>query len=210
MVVADLGCSSGPNTLLVISEVMGTTLNLVQETDDHRGLELQFFLNALPGNDFNLIFRSLDQLQNRTPGRRKRRRLRLPTTSPGCLDLSTRGSSHARASNSSTRLTASCGAPRMRNGFIRTARTIPCSPHAPSPYPVTEFAPPPHPSLAPAPLAMETPAIRIVSTPPFQEWIIPPSLYPAPLASLILHMPMPPPCASPPAAGCGRGRRHQM
>ncbi|KAJ1279418.1 hypothetical protein BS78_04G155100 [Paspalum vaginatum] len=65
MVVADLGCSSGPNTLLVVSEVMSTICDFVRETDDHRGLELQFFLNDLPGNDFNLIFRMLEQIQNR-------------------------------------------------------------------------------------------------------------------------------------------------
>ncbi|WVZ85009.1 hypothetical protein U9M48_031973 [Paspalum notatum var. saurae] len=68
MVVADLGCSAGPNTLLFISGVMSTICDCVQqETDDdeHRGLELQFFLNDLPGNDFNLIFRSLEQIQSR-------------------------------------------------------------------------------------------------------------------------------------------------
>ncbi|OEL27899.1 Anthranilate O-methyltransferase 1 [Dichanthelium oligosanthes] len=62
MVVADLGCSSGPNTLILVTEVMSTICDLAQ-MDDHRGLELQFFLNDLPGNDFNLIFRSLKQLQ---------------------------------------------------------------------------------------------------------------------------------------------------
>lgn len=62
MVAADLGCSSGPNTLLVISEVMSTIRAYAGETaDDSRALEVQFFLNDLPGNDFNLVFRSLDQ-----------------------------------------------------------------------------------------------------------------------------------------------------
>nr|CAB3449672.1 unnamed protein product [Digitaria exilis] len=61
MVAADLGCSSGPNTLLVISEVMSTIGAYVQETaDDSRAMEVQFFLNDLPGNDFNLVFRSLE------------------------------------------------------------------------------------------------------------------------------------------------------
>ncbi|CAD6226445.1 unnamed protein product [Miscanthus lutarioriparius] len=72
MVAADLGCSSGPNTLLVVSEVMNTIGAHVQETaDNYRSraiIEVQFFLNDLPGNDFNLVFRSLDQHQRRLQG----------------------------------------------------------------------------------------------------------------------------------------------
>lgn len=70
MVAADLGCSSGPNTLLVVSEVMNTIgAHVVQEEPaDNYGsravMEVQFFLNDLPGNDFNLVFRSLDQHQH--------------------------------------------------------------------------------------------------------------------------------------------------
>ena len=60
MVAADLGCSSGPNTLLVISEVMSTVRAHVR--DNSGAMEVQFFLNDLPGNDFNLVFRSLEQL----------------------------------------------------------------------------------------------------------------------------------------------------
>jgi jasmonate O-methyltransferase len=65
IVVADLGCSSGPNTLLVVSEVLGavadcredvTTMMQPQPPVQH----VQFFLNDLPGNDFNLVFRSLE------------------------------------------------------------------------------------------------------------------------------------------------------
>ncbi|CAL4923059.1 unnamed protein product [Urochloa decumbens] len=68
VVVADLGCSSGPNTLLVIDEVMSTLRDCAREettTDDrHAAVQVQFFLNDLPGNDFNLVFRSLQQLQD--------------------------------------------------------------------------------------------------------------------------------------------------
>ncbi|RLN08865.1 anthranilate O-methyltransferase 3-like [Panicum miliaceum] len=59
MVVADLGCSSGPNTLLVVSEVLGAVAAGRREA----GLlvqHVQFFLNDLPGNDFNLVFQSLE------------------------------------------------------------------------------------------------------------------------------------------------------
>ncbi|KAK3128945.1 hypothetical protein QOZ80_6BG0468610 [Eleusine coracana subsp. coracana] len=61
MVVADLGCSSGSNTLLFVSTIINT---IAAETNKQHGdcdqVELQFFLNDLPGNDFNLLFRSLE------------------------------------------------------------------------------------------------------------------------------------------------------
>lgn len=57
--IADLGCSSGPNTFLTVS-------NLVKAIDNHRkklgrlhSPEFQIYLNDLPANDFNTIFRSL-------------------------------------------------------------------------------------------------------------------------------------------------------
>ncbi|KAF3629364.1 Jasmonate O-methyltransferase [Capsicum annuum] len=56
--IADLGCSSGPNTLMVVTEI----INIIYATCRKSGSsfpELRISLNDLPGNDFNYIFRSL-------------------------------------------------------------------------------------------------------------------------------------------------------
>ncbi|KAE8802365.1 Jasmonate O-methyltransferase [Hordeum vulgare] len=66
MVIADLGCSSGPNALLIVAEVLGMISDCNQKTNEKRDMELQFFLNDLPSNDFNLVFQSLDQFHNVT------------------------------------------------------------------------------------------------------------------------------------------------
>ncbi|KAK2656828.1 hypothetical protein Ddye_009880 [Dipteronia dyeriana] len=56
--VADLGCSSGPNTLLVISEILDTMHVMCQQVNQ-KSPEFQVFLNDLPVNDFNSVFKSL-------------------------------------------------------------------------------------------------------------------------------------------------------
>ncbi|XVE56086.1 hypothetical protein DITRI_Ditri03aG0209000 [Diplodiscus trichospermus] len=64
MGIADLGCSSGPNTLAVISEIM----DMVQAASRHLGRpepEFRVFLNDLYNNDFNEIFKSLPEFYNR-------------------------------------------------------------------------------------------------------------------------------------------------
>ncbi|XP_058760093.1 S-adenosyl-L-methionine:benzoic acid/salicylic acid carboxyl methyltransferase 3-like [Vicia villosa] len=59
LAIADLGCSVGPNTLLVTSEIIKVVEKLCQELN-HQSPEYKVFLNDLPGNDFNSIFKSLD------------------------------------------------------------------------------------------------------------------------------------------------------
>ncbi|KAL4327162.1 hypothetical protein AHAS_Ahas13G0072500 [Arachis hypogaea] len=58
--VADLGCSSGPNALQLVSNV----IDIVDCSSSNLNLKppvFQFFLNDLFGNDFNSIFKSLPQ-----------------------------------------------------------------------------------------------------------------------------------------------------
>ncbi|WRX31358.1 SAM dependent carboxyl methyltransferase - like 10 [Theobroma cacao] len=64
MGIADLGCSSGPNTLCVISEIM----DMVQATSRRLGHpvpEFRLYLNDLYSNDFNSIFMLLPAFYHR-------------------------------------------------------------------------------------------------------------------------------------------------
>ncbi|XP_068325272.1 probable caffeine synthase MTL2 [Pyrus communis] len=56
--IADLGCSSGPNTLLVVSDIIHN-IHATFRKLNRPSPSLQAFLNDLPGNDFNTLFRSL-------------------------------------------------------------------------------------------------------------------------------------------------------
>ncbi|KAL7233886.1 hypothetical protein ACSBR1_017487 [Camellia fascicularis] len=56
--IADLGCSSGPNTFLVISQIINIIHNLMQQ-NNCKAPEIEICLNDLPQNDFNSIFKSL-------------------------------------------------------------------------------------------------------------------------------------------------------
>jgi len=62
MVIVDLGCSSGPNTLLFISNVIRVIADQQCKSSDG-DVELQFILNDLPGNDFNELFRAVEKFK---------------------------------------------------------------------------------------------------------------------------------------------------
>ncbi|KAI3867443.1 hypothetical protein MKX03_010023 [Papaver bracteatum] len=65
--VAELGCSSGPTALLVISNLLDTIYNKYRESTMVMP-EILVFLNDLPENDFNTLFKYLksfcDELKN--------------------------------------------------------------------------------------------------------------------------------------------------
>ncbi|KAK8545096.1 hypothetical protein V6N13_066404 [Hibiscus sabdariffa] len=56
--VADLGCASGHNAFFPTYEIMNTTTKFYQQSH-WESPELQVFLNDLPHNDFNTVFRSI-------------------------------------------------------------------------------------------------------------------------------------------------------
>nr|UMB49615.1 salicylic acid methyltransferase [Oenothera biennis] len=62
LAIADLGCSSGPNTLFAVTELIEAVDKLCKKKGQTPP-EYQIFLNDLPGNDFNTIFRSLPNIQ---------------------------------------------------------------------------------------------------------------------------------------------------
>ncbi|KAK1699588.1 hypothetical protein QYE76_016285 [Lolium multiflorum] len=63
MTVCDLGCSSGENTLFFVSKVIETICCHRRKIGASTNIELQVFLNDLPGNDFNHVFLSLERFK---------------------------------------------------------------------------------------------------------------------------------------------------
>ncbi|XP_050206718.1 S-adenosyl-L-methionine:benzoic acid/salicylic acid carboxyl methyltransferase 3-like [Mercurialis annua] len=58
LAIADFGCSSGPNTLFAVSEIIDV-VEKICENVEHEPPEYNVFLNDLPSNDFNTVFKSL-------------------------------------------------------------------------------------------------------------------------------------------------------
>ncbi|KFK28316.1 hypothetical protein AALP_AA8G500400 [Arabis alpina] len=56
--VADLGCASGQNTFLTMSEIINT-INVLYEQCDQKPPEIDCCLNDLPESDFNTTFKSI-------------------------------------------------------------------------------------------------------------------------------------------------------
>ena len=54
--LADLGCSSGPNALLIVANIVDSVRALCQKKNLKAPDEYQVFLNDLPKNDFNSLF----------------------------------------------------------------------------------------------------------------------------------------------------------
>lgn len=61
-VVADMGCSSGPNTFLLLSMIISALADHCHKLGQ-KPPEMQCFLNDLPENDFNTLFRNLKSLE---------------------------------------------------------------------------------------------------------------------------------------------------
>ncbi|KAL0698444.1 hypothetical protein Bca4012_054566 [Brassica carinata] len=62
--IADLGCSSGPNTLSTIRGIIKAVISAHHREIPNEPLpEISVFLNDLPQNDFNSIFKTLPDFQ---------------------------------------------------------------------------------------------------------------------------------------------------
>ncbi|TYJ02694.1 hypothetical protein E1A91_A13G247200v1 [Gossypium mustelinum] len=62
--VADLGCATGPNTFFPTCEIVDIVTRICQEAHCESP-ELQVFLNDLPQNDFNTVFKSVPSFNGR-------------------------------------------------------------------------------------------------------------------------------------------------
>ena len=67
MVIADLGCAAGPNTLALVSSAVDAVLHHRHAAQHDQGpLEVHVLLNDLPDNDFNDVAKRLVSFQQST------------------------------------------------------------------------------------------------------------------------------------------------
>ena len=67
MVIADLGCSAGPNALALVSTAVDAVLHHHHAAQHDQGpLEIRVLLNDLPDNDFNDVAKRLVSFQQST------------------------------------------------------------------------------------------------------------------------------------------------
>ncbi|KAK7274998.1 hypothetical protein RIF29_16104 [Crotalaria pallida] len=59
--IADLGCSSGPNTLSIIKDIFQAIQGISHKTMHQCTEEFRVYFNDLPTNDFNSIFKALPE-----------------------------------------------------------------------------------------------------------------------------------------------------
>lgn len=78
MIAVDLGCFSGQNTLFFVSKVIKVVGRDSDEKSRCNPVELQFFLNDLPGNDFSHVFRSLERFKESITAKHKENTLLPP------------------------------------------------------------------------------------------------------------------------------------
>ncbi|CAL0335309.1 unnamed protein product [Lupinus luteus] len=64
LAIAELGCASGPNTFIVVSEIIKIVEKLCKEMN-HKSPEYKVFINDLLENDFNNIFNSIKSFKEK-------------------------------------------------------------------------------------------------------------------------------------------------
>lgn len=67
--VADLGCSSGQNTFLVMLQIVNTITESYQSQTNQNPPEIDYCLNDLPENDFNSVFKLAPSFSEKVKGK---------------------------------------------------------------------------------------------------------------------------------------------
>ncbi|XP_030478691.2 7-methylxanthosine synthase 1-like [Cannabis sativa] len=98
MRIADLGCSSGPNSLAITSYILEAIMSSSQFLSHHHQnpLTFQVFLNDLLENDFNTIFQSLSSFYEDLKKKEKKNEKRDEFIDPLCFVMAMPGSFYGR------------------------------------------------------------------------------------------------------------------